>query len=84
MAAIKAQYRGGLADTIGLREEQVEATTVNDVVKRIRTRYGKQAEKTARSMLVAVNGISILRRKVWRTRLADGDLVAFLPIAGGG
>ena len=81
---IKVRYRAHLAQSVNTGEELVDAASVMDVLKHIKRQYGKQTEKTARSMIIAVNGQSILQLKHFKTPLQDGDEVSFLPICGGG
>jgi molybdopterin converting factor small subunit len=81
---ITVRYRSGLADTIGKTEEIIHAGNVAGVLKYIKLNYGKEAFKAARAMVIAVNEISILKLKALRTELAEGDVVQFLPISGGG
>ncbi|MDR1733538.1 MAG: MoaD/ThiS family protein [Oscillospiraceae bacterium] len=84
MAAVKVQYRGRLHD-LGLPEEEnLTVNTVKDTLTHIKTTFGAEAYKAAKIMLVAVNATGILMLKAWNTKLADGDLVQYLPICGGG
>jgi molybdopterin converting factor small subunit len=57
---------------------------VNDVLSFIKKQYGTEAFKLAKTMLIIVNGQSILLLKHYKTALKDGDEVGFLPICGGG
>jgi len=84
MAQIIAVYRGSLGTTIGLREERLEAATVSEVLCHIRSSHGKAAHRAARAMLIVVDGVSILHKKVFATQLDNGSVVSFLPIAAGG
>jgi len=84
MAQITALYRAGLADKIGTRKECFEAATVSELLRLIRLAHGNAVYKQARSMLIAVNGVSISYRKFFATPLNDGDEVKFLPLAAGG
>ena len=81
---INVRYRAHLAQLTKIGEETIEASSVKDVLKHIKKRFNDEAEKTAKSMIIAVNGQSILQLKVFKTHLQDGDEVAFLPICGGG
>ena len=82
--SVKVRYRAHLAGLTKTGEEQVEAATVKEVIRHIGKCFGTQAEKTAKSMIVAVNGQSILHLDLFKTVLQDGDEVSFLPICGGG
>jgi molybdopterin converting factor small subunit len=81
---ITLTYRGGLADTIGIKEESIQAGTVKDALLYIKEAHGKEAYKTAKTMVIAVNGINILKRELFKTVLEQGDKLTFLPISGGG
>ena len=81
---ITVKYRAHLAKLTETTAEQIEATTVKDVLRHIKTRFGAEAGKHAKAMLVVVNGESILQLSHFKTALADGDEVSFLPICGGG
>ena len=81
---VKARYRAQLAKLAGLNEEAIDAAAVKDVLKHIKKSFGAEAEKTAKSMIIAVNGQSILHLKHFKTALQDGDEDAFMPICGGG
>ncbi|MDR0817186.1 MAG: MoaD/ThiS family protein [Clostridiales Family XIII bacterium] len=84
MANVTIRYRGGIADTIGLKEERTDAPDIRSVLAYIKKAHGRSAYKTARIMIIAVNGQSILLHKCYRTELKEGDEVMFLPISGGG
>ena len=81
---VTVKYRAHLAVLTKIAAEQVEAAAVKDVLRHIKTCFGADAEKLARTMLIAVNGESILHLAHFKTALRDGDEVSFLPICGGG
>ncbi len=81
---IRVIYRGRIPDLCGATEDTVDAKTVADVMRHIRRSYPREVTQEAKKMLIAVNGESILQRKVYRTPLGEGDVVSFLPICGGG
>ena len=81
---IKVKYRAYLANLTNAAEEQVDAATVKDVLRHIKERFGAEAEKKAKAMLIVVNGQSILQMNLFKTVLQNGDEVSFLPICGGG
>jgi molybdopterin converting factor small subunit len=81
---ITVRYRAQLAAFTGLTEEQFEAATVRDVLRHIREGFGAEAEKKAKTMLIVVNGESVLQLRHFKTALHGGDVVSFLPICGGG
>ncbi|MDR2610553.1 MAG: MoaD/ThiS family protein [Clostridiales Family XIII bacterium] len=84
MSKVTVKYRSGLAETVGKTEEIIPADSVADVLKYIKANYGRDAYRTARAMVIAVNEVGILKLRVFKTALEDGDVVQFLPIAGGG
>jgi len=81
---VTVKYRAHLATLTGTAMEQIGAATVKDVLRHIKTRFGAEAEKQAKVMLVVVNGESVLQLSHFKTALKDGDEVSFLPICGGG
>ncbi|MBQ8830486.1 MAG: MoaD/ThiS family protein [Oscillospiraceae bacterium] len=81
---VTVKYRGELKDFTKLSEETLSAATISDVLNHIKITYGKDALKTAKRMVIAVNGKSILLLKNEKTTLSDRDIVTFLPICGGG
>ncbi len=63
------------------------ARTVRDVLRMVQEKFGESQgdfEKLSRVASVAVNGVLINHRKGMRTRLSDGDTLAFLKPAAGG
>jgi MoaD family protein len=81
---ITVKYRARLAALTNVAEEQIEAATAKDVLRHIKARYGTETEKRAKTMLIVVNGESILLLSHFKTALQDGDEVSFLPICCGG
>jgi molybdopterin converting factor small subunit len=77
-----------MSKALGLRRLEVDdAPTVQDVVRMVADRlreHGESSEKLARVAAVAVNGVLINHRQGVKTRLSDGDTVAFLRAAAGG
>ena len=84
MMSITVKYRGDLAELTKISTESIAANTVSDVLKHIKRNYGNDAHKSAKRMLITVNGKSALLLKNEKTALFDGDTVSFLPICGGG
>ena len=84
MANVKLKYRGPLRDRLKISEELAFGEEINDVLKYIKKLYGKDAYGLAKSMLITVNGESILKRRVFKTELNDGDVISFLPVSAGG
>ena len=81
---VTVKYRSHLAELTKTAVESVEAVAVKDVLRHIKAQFGAEAEKEAKTMLIAVNGQSVLHLALFKTALKDGDEVSFLPICGGG
>jgi len=77
-----------MSKTFGARRIDVaDAATVKDAVDQVRARFAEQGKEFAplsRVTAVAVNGVLISHRKGMRTRLSDGDTVAFVKATAGG
>ena len=84
MNEVKVKYRGRLAALAGSQEETVAASNVEEILKALRERHGREAEKEGRSMLITLNGESILLLKRYKTALKEGDVVSFYPLCAGG
>jgi molybdopterin converting factor small subunit len=81
---ITVRYRSQLSVYTGRETERLEAATVRAVLVHIQKEFGAEAAKRAKAMLIVVNGTSIIRMKNFKTALAAGDEVSFLPICCGG
>ena len=84
MSKVTVKYRGRLASFTGLPEEAFDAADVEAVLKLLRELHGREAEKEGRTMLITINGESILLLKRYKTVLKDGDVVSFFPLCAGG
>ena len=84
MSMVQVKYRGHLALLTGLKEENLNAANVGDLLKTIGKQFSPEAEKAARSMLITVNGESIHLLRLFKTSLLTGDIVGFYPICAGG
>jgi len=84
MANVKLRYRGPLQDHLKVSEDMIFGNDISEILKYIKKLYGKDACKMAKTMLITVNGENILKRQVFKTCLADGDVITFLPINAGG
>jgi len=82
--SVTVKYRSHLAEITRAAVESLEAATVKDVLKHIKTQFGAEAEKQAKTMIIVVNGHNVLHLAHFKTALKDGDEVSFLPICGGG
>ena len=81
---VTVKYRGHLAELTRIAAEQIDAATVKDALRHIKTQFGAEAVKNAKSMLIVINGESILQLDHFKTALKEGDEISFLPICGGG
>ena len=84
MAKIIVRYRDPLKELTGRDEDQMDVAAIKDVLKHVKSAYGAEAAKLAKSMLIAIDGDSILLRNGFATKLENGETVQFLPICGGG
>jgi molybdopterin converting factor small subunit len=86
--SVTVQLTYDMSKALGERRFEVDgARTVRDLVQIARARFGENGErfeKLTRVAAVAVNGVLINHRQGMRTRLSDGDTVAFLKAAAGG
>ena len=77
-----------MSKALGVPRFEVDgAGTVADVVRTARARFGdagEDFEKLSRVAAVAVNGVLANHRRGMKTRLKDGDVVAFVKAAAGG
>lgn len=78
------RYYAPLRAAVQKEQEETDAATIRDVLDEIRTRYGKEAEKLAKSALIVVNDVSINLYDGKKTVLKDSDVIGFLPLCGGG
>ena len=81
---IIVRYRAHLAEITKTASDSIDAANIKDVLAHVKKQYGAEAEKLSKTMLIVVNGQSILLLKHYKTVLKDGDEVCFLPICGGG
>jgi len=84
MNKVLVKYRGNLEALTGIREETLEASDIKGLLISLRKSHGIEAEKTARTMLIALNGESIQFLKQYKTALREGDTVSFFPLCAGG
>jgi len=84
MNEVHVKYRSTLVSLTGIAEETFDARNVEDVLKEIGKRHNREAEKIARTMIIALNGENILLLKRYKTALSAGDTVSFFPLCAGG
>jgi molybdopterin converting factor small subunit len=86
--SITVELTYDMSKALGVRRFEVDAVpTVAEAVKMAGDRFresGADFEKLTRVAAVAVNGVLVNHRRGMKTRLDDGDVVAFVkPSAGG-
>lgn len=81
---IKVEYRAEMFTICKVQSEEMDVKNVAEAIKFIEKKYGKEAKKEAKKMLIVVDGTSINLQKHFKTELKDGQTLSFLPICGGG
>ncbi|GHT79348.1 hypothetical protein FACS1894104_3910 [Actinomycetota bacterium] len=84
MAEVIVFFRGDIINAVGTKQVIMQANTVRDLMRQIKSQYGKETYKNAKRMLIAVNGLAAIKQKGYSTPLNDGDIVKLFPICGGG
>jgi molybdopterin converting factor small subunit len=86
--AITVELTYDMAKALGVPRFDVDvADTVRDVVRQAEERFvstGESFDRLTRVTAIAVNGVLVNYRKGMKTRLNDGDRVAFVKAAAGG
>lgn len=86
--SITVELTYDMSKALGARHLEIaSATSVKEVVEQVRERLagsGEPCDALARPVAVAVNGVLINHMRGMKTRLADGDTVAFVKAAAGG
>lgn len=78
------RYYEPLRGSIGHETDDIPAATIKDAFAHIKSAYGKDVYKTAKAALIVVNGTNMDAFRGRKTILKADDVVAFLPLAGGG
>ena len=81
---VTVKYRAQLSALTKIENESISVNNIKDLLYHVNKQFGAAAVKMAKTMLIVVNGQSILHLKHFKTALKDGDEVSFLPICGGG
>lgn len=84
---IRIEVTYDMAKALGAERFDVEADNVADAVAAARERFagtGADFDALARRAALAVNGVLVRHRERLRTKLADGDTLAFVKAAAGG
>ena len=78
------RYYAPLRGIVNKESEETNLGSVKEVLGYIEKTFGKEAHQAAKSALIVVNDVSIGLFQGTKTPLADGDVVGFLPVCGGG
>jgi molybdopterin converting factor small subunit len=83
--AVTVTFTGPLRDkTGGVKELEVEAASIQDLLRQLDERFGTDFGRMGRQARIVINGTAIQFLKGERTTLAAGDEISFLlPLAGG-
>ncbi len=81
---IKVRYFGNLAQRTELKEETYDVKNVNELLKEIKTKYGEEIFKIAKTSHIIINEENAAFKGGFKAKLIEGDTVKFLPICGGG
>ncbi len=86
--AVTLQLTYEMSKALGVPRLELDAPeTVADVVRIVEGRFGDAGAdfaKLTRVTAVAVNGVLVNYRRGMKTRLVEGDVVAFVKAAAGG
>ncbi len=73
-----------LAQAVGMRQVEIEAATVGELIRLGTARYGEPFRQALQGAAIIVNGRSINALKGKRTPLDSSDTVWLVRPAGGG
>ncbi len=80
MAHIK--YYGDMRELTGKNDDELEASSLSELLKIIEKQYGKPAKKTAKSSLIVVDSEKVLA--IRKVKLRKNSEVGFFPMCCGG
>lgn len=81
---VKVKFFGLLRLDLNIKEVEVDATSVNDMLKKLSEQIPTMTAKDFKGYLIFVNGTPINKLRNFRTRLKDGDEVVMMNPASGG
>ena len=81
---IKVSFAAHLPQSIGVRETQVEASSVRALLRSLSRQHGRPFDDVVRSCKVIVNGTNVAFLQGEGTPLSDGEEVVLLPPLAGG
>ncbi len=82
MATVK--YYGILLKQTGCSEESVEAKNIKELLKQLKTKYGKEFYTYAKKSYILINETPASNIDGYSSKLKTDDVVQFLPVCGGG
>jgi molybdopterin converting factor small subunit len=86
--SITVQLTYDMSVALGVARFEIEgAANVAEAVAQVRQRFGEDSEKFAqltRVAALAVNGVLVNHQRGMRTKVSDGDVIAFVKAAAGG
>ena len=82
---VKVELTYEMSKDLGVDSLEVEnVATVAELVAKAKAQVGARFDEHTRLAAVAVNGVLVNHRRGMKTRLSDGDVVAFVKAAAGG
>lgn len=81
---VKVKFFGLLRLDLKIKEIEVEALTVNEMLQKLSEQIPSMTVKDFKGYLIYVNGTPINKLKNFRTKLKDGDEVVMMNPASGG
>jgi molybdopterin converting factor small subunit len=78
------RYYAPIRAIVKKESEETELRSVKEVLRYIKQEYGIDAYAAAKRALIVINDVSIGLYRGKNTVLADGDVIGFLPVSGGG
>ena len=81
---IKVSFAAHLSKSIGVRETQVDASSVRALLRSLSRQHGRSFDEVVGSCKVIVNGTNVAFLQGEGTTLSDGDEVVLLPPLAGG
>ncbi len=81
---VTVRFNSLLRKAAGVPEYESQAGSVKEVLKEVRSRYGKSIDRYLGNCLITVNGHNVSELKGNRTKLQDGDEVSLFPLVAGG
>ena len=85
--SVRIEVTYDMAKALGTERFEVEAADVSEALAATRERFagtGADFDTLTGRTALAVNGVLVRHRERLRTKLADGDTVAFVKAASGG